>query len=245
MDWPAPATARRDLMILLLAIAGGSVDAVIYLVFGVFTAAQTGNTIILALSLAQVHLATVLRSATSLVAFVVGVALAEHVILQVRDENRTTTLWPSTVNWALGVELVCLGVLLVYWYLAGPQLAQVTIAILVALAGIAMGIQSAAVLRLRVAVTTTYITGLPTYFTIGLIRRLRDVETTPDPSSTRQEARPSGMQAGRGPWIYLITWLVYAAGAVVSGLLYLRVGELALILPIAAILAVVLAEARH
>lgn len=90
-----PSPARRDLMMLLLSVAGGSVDAVIILGFNVLTAAQTGNTILLA---------TCSRS--------------------------------------------------------------------VAIAAIAMGVQSAIVLRLHVGPTTTYVTGTLTSFATKIVRGL-------------------------------------------------------------------------
>jgi hypothetical protein len=45
--------ARRDLMILILAIVGGSVYGPVMLGFGILMVAQIGNTILLAVSLAQ------------------------------------------------------------------------------------------------------------------------------------------------------------------------------------------------
>lgn len=111
--------------------------------------------------------------------------------------------------------------------------------ILVALAAIAMGIQSATVLRLHASPTTTYVTGTLTTFTTGLVRWLRLVETTPHSVPTPHERNATSLLSDDRPWIFGITWLVYAVGAVVSGLLFLWVGELALILPIAAIVAVI------
>ncbi|MFY8217364.1 MAG: DUF1275 family protein [Chthoniobacterales bacterium] len=46
-------TKNRELMVVLLTIAGGSVDAIGIIGFNVLTAAQTGNTILLAVAIAQ------------------------------------------------------------------------------------------------------------------------------------------------------------------------------------------------
>lgn len=231
--------ARRDRMILLLAIAGGGVDAVVLLVFGVLTAAQTGNTVILAISLARGQLTTGLLSTVSVVGYVSGAAVAELIILGRRDQQRAPASGPAPVDRALVAELVPLGCLFVYWHLAGPQPVGGAIVLLVALAAVAMGMQSAVVLRLHAGPTTTYVTGTLTQFTTEAIHWLRLVETTP------RRPKPSSVRAPPAidPWVYGITWITYLLGALVSALLYLRIGELALVLPIAAI-AAALAEAR-
>ena len=85
----APASAysfpRQDLIVLLLSLAGGSVDAVMILGFNVLTAAQTGNTILLAVSLAQGRFATGFYSAVSVIGYMAGAAVGELVIVRRRD----------------------------------------------------------------------------------------------------------------------------------------------------------------
>jgi uncharacterized membrane protein YoaK (UPF0700 family) len=233
------AVTSRDRSILLLAVAGASVDAVTFLVFGVFTANQTGNMIVLAVALAQGKLATGLHSAISLVGFILGAALGELIVVGSRDSSP----WPSAVGWALVAELVPLGCLFVGWHLVGPNPVDGAIFILVALGAIAMGIQSAAVLRLHAGATTTYVTGMVTTFLTEAIRWLHLVETAPSPA-TQDRSQISAL-AGRGPWLLGVTWIAYIVGAIVSGFLFVYIGEMALILPIVAILAVVAAEARR
>jgi hypothetical protein len=87
-------------------------------------------------------------------------------------------------------ELVPLDCLLSYWHLAGPNPGQETIMVLVALAAIAMGIQSAAVLRLPASPTTTYVTGTLTTFTTKTIRWLHLIETAPLPGAPGIAACP-------------------------------------------------------
>src|SRR5579884_4544484 len=68
--------ANRDVMILLLAWAAGSVDAISYLALGhVFTANMTGNTLLMGMSAGQGHHAEALRSATALLGYLFGVAV--------------------------------------------------------------------------------------------------------------------------------------------------------------------------
>jgi uncharacterized membrane protein YoaK (UPF0700 family) len=233
--------ARRDLMVLLLAVAGGSVDAVVILGFGVLTAAQTGNTILLAVSLAQSRFTTGFHSAVSIAGYIIGAALGEWVIVGRCDSASRLT----PVGWTLLAELVPLGSLLIAWRLAGPNPAAGTSAVLVALAAIAMGIQSAAVLRLHAGPTTTYVTGTLTTFTTETIRWLHLIETAAPLAPAQQDPGGARLLSSDRPWIYGITWLVYAGGGVASGLLFLWVGATALVLPIAAIVAVVVTGARR
>jgi hypothetical protein len=107
-------------MLLLLAVAGASVDAVVILGFGVLTAAQTGNTILLAAHLAQGQFASGLSSAVSVLGYMIGAAVGELVIVGRRD----SASWPSAVGWTLVAELVPLDCLLSYWHLAGPNPGQ-------------------------------------------------------------------------------------------------------------------------
>ena len=217
--------------ILLLAVVGGGVDAVTLLGFGALTAAQTGNTILLAVALAQGRLVIGLHSAVSIASYVVGTALAEMII----DARRLTRSGRLAIGWTLLVELIALGSLLVGWLAIGPNPAARTSVLLVALAAVAMGMQSAAVLRLHVGPATTYITGTLTTFTVDVIRWPHLVEPA------RLE---SGEIAGQRPWIYGITWVVYFGGAIVTGLLYQVVGERALLLPVIMLVAAVIVAWR-
>ena len=228
--------ARQDLIVLLLSLAGGCVDAVMILGFNVLTAAQTGNTILLAVSLAQGRFATGFYAAVSVIGYMAGAGVGELVIVRRRD----SASWLSPVGWGLVVELVALCGLLVCWRLAGRNPPVGMSAGLVAFAAVAMGIQSAAVLRLHVGPTTTYVTGTLTTFMTETIRRLPLVETAP---AMAPEAQYPGspILSPNGPVLYGVVWLVYAGGACASGLLFLRIREAALALPIIAIVAAIAA----
>ncbi len=218
-------------MVLLLSVAGGSVDAAIILGFNVLTAAQTGNTILLAVSLVQGRFAIGFFAAVSVVGYMAGAAAGELVIIRRRD----SISWLSPINCALVVELAVLGCLLLFWRLAGHNPTTGTSAVLVAFTAVAMGIQSAVALRLHVGPATTYVTGTLTTFMIETIRWLHLVETAP----------ASAPEVRKGPVIYGVGWLVYAGGACIGGLLFLRLREAALALPMIAILAAILAGVHH
>jgi uncharacterized membrane protein YoaK (UPF0700 family) len=229
-------TFSLDHLLLLLVVAGASVDAVIFLAFGVFPAAQTGNAIILATAVAQGRLTTVLRSVASVVAYISGSVVGELVIVGYRGSDPPL----AAVGRALAAELVPLFCLFVCWYLTGAAPTQATAVALISLAAIAMGIQGAAVLRISAAPSTTYITGSLTIFTTGTIRWLQLVETAPEQSPKEQDLRSNGAPLN-STRIYGLTLLTYLMGAGISAVLYLHFGELAIILPIAAIATVAIA----
>jgi uncharacterized membrane protein YoaK (UPF0700 family) len=229
---------RRDLLTLLLAIAGGCVDAVVILGFGVLTAAQTGNTVLLAVALAQGQFVTGVSAALSVLGYVAGAAVGELVVVG-RDSPASGC---SAVRRTLLAELVPLGGLLVVWYLAGPHPAQSTIVLLVALAAIAMGMQSAAVLRLHAGPTTTYVTGTLTTFATRAIQWLPIVEPVQPATPARRHPNAGSLLSPGGAGIYGVTWVVYAVGAILGALLYLRGGGLALVLAIIAIVGAVVAD---
>jgi uncharacterized membrane protein YoaK (UPF0700 family) len=228
--------ARWSLMILLLAVAGGSVDAVLILAFNVLAGAQTGNTVLLGAALAQIRLATALGSMASVVGYVFGVAVGEFILVRHRDNWP----WPSAVGTVLMAELILLGGLLLFWLIAGPHPLQETIYTLVICAAGAMGIQSTAMLRLHGAPTTTYITGTLTTFASRLIRWLKLVEAAPASPERQKLILMTAFSAVGGPWIYGVTWFVYVTGVVVGGLLFLHTREMALLMPIVVIVAVII-----
>jgi len=202
----APASAysfpRQDLIVLLLSLAGGSVDAVMILGFNVLTAAQTGNTILLAVSLAQGRFATGFYAAVSVIGYMVGAAVGELVLVRRRD----SASWLSPFGWGLVAELIALCGLFVSWRLAGRNPPVGTSAGLVVFAAVAMGIQSAAVLRLHLGPTTTYVTGTLTTFMTETIRRLPLVETAPARAPEAQDSN-SSILSPNGSVLYGVVWL--------------------------------------
>jgi len=228
------ARPQRDRLILLLALAGAGVDAVVILGFNVLTAAQTGNTILLAVAIAEGRLAVGISAAVSVVGYVIGAAASELMI----SASATSRLGRAGLTVALVAEGLLLGGLIVLWRVVGPHPPPGTIAALVALAAVAMGIQSAVVLRFHAGTTTTYITGMLTTFTTGMVRSLLAGIATADGVPAPQNPAPSGDRPAETVWQSGLTWLVYAAGAVVCGVLFLRVHEAALLVPVATVLAV-------
>lgn len=219
----AKRSVRHNLMILLLSVAGGGVDAILISSFQVLAGAQTGNTVLLAVALGQGRFSVGFYSAVSVAAFIAGSIAGEVAILERKSESAL-----APIRRALGVELISLGVLFVCWHFAPSPGWQMT-AFLVALAAVAMGIQSAAVLSIHGSPATTYITGALSKFSTDLTRWLfvRRLGTRSKPESP--------LLSSDGRVLFGLAWLVYLGGGVVSALLYLSVKDFALLFPILAI----------
>jgi uncharacterized membrane protein YoaK (UPF0700 family) len=226
--------AGRNLMTLLLSVAGGAVDAAVILRFNVLTAAQTGNTILLVTALAEHQWATGFYAAVSVVAYLLGVAAGELVMIRRSNGSRL-----SPAARGLLAELFPLGALLACWHIAGHKPSQGTIAVLIAFAAIAMGIQSAAVLRVHAGPTTTYVTGTLTTFATKAVQQLH--KGAASQAAVRRQDASTVLLSGEGAVIYGLDWLLYAGGALASALLFLRIHTTALVLPIAAVVAAAVA----
>lgn len=197
--------------LLLLSAVAAAVDALSYLGLGhVFPANMTGNTVLLGVGLATGDPGAAGRSALALGAYVVAAAGAGALL---PDRG-----WSRRLATALTVELGLLVAGAGCWIAAGPRPAGVTRLVLVVLAGLAMGTQSAAVARLGVpGVSTTYITGTWTALSSGFGRRTAGL---PDRPPGRDLARQFGVVA------------VYAAGALVAGLAFRAGHATATLIPV-------------
>lgn len=227
--------AQRELLLILLAVAGGSLDAAMLLGFGVMMAAQTGNTIILADAIAKGRLIASFHSAMSLVGFICGAATGELILLSRRSR--------MPVVLTLAAELVLLLGLIGGWCAAGRDPDWAINAVFIAVGALAMGMQSAAVLNIHAGPKTTYITGTLTRFTTKLIHTwVKPATGTRNPPELNSKS--AALVSTQRPWIYGLTWVVYAVGAVCGAVLFLHVGPPALFLPMAAIAATIVIRIR-
>ena len=218
-------TRTRDFLLLALSFAAGYVDALSYLGLNrVLTANMTGNTVLLAIGLAQLDAHAALRSSVALAGFLAGAAVGAWIV----ERDRSEDTWPRVVTLALAVEAAILCAFAAGWQSVGEAPAALPLAMLIALSAIAMGIQSAAVRRLEVSgIATTYITGTLTQLVARFMR------PTLQNSSPRSR---HGMLLGA-------VWVVYFGGAVVAAI-DLRLSSLvAQLLPIAVIVSVVVIAA--
>jgi uncharacterized membrane protein YoaK (UPF0700 family) len=222
-------------MLLVLTCAAGLIDAISYLELGhVFTAMMTGNTVLLALAIGQGELMAALRSTLALAAFSVGAAGGALMLLR----GRARGAWPPIVTATLALEGVVLAVFGALWPLKGTAArADIVIVVLIALSGLAMGIQAAAVRHLGVpGVASTYITGTLTSLMAELVGWLSP--RGPSPSGEAADGWPAG-SSSRHLRLLAAVFLVYGAGALAGALLHTRSSSLLPWLPLGCVAAVV------
>jgi uncharacterized membrane protein YoaK (UPF0700 family) len=214
-------TARlREFLLIGLTFAAGCVDAISYLALGrVFTANMTGNILLLGLAVAQSMGAQTQRSVVALVAFAAGVAIAANV----GRARRHQEVWPVRVTLALAVEGVLLiGFAAAWWSFQGRP-AAVGVLGLVALCGLAMGMQSMIARQLAVrGVSTTFVTGT-------LTTLVADLGTLTGP--------PGGWSLNAGVLASLLL------GAVIGGIAEVRAPSVAAVLPAVIVGVIVIAAA--
>lgn len=218
-------TRTRDALLLALSFAAGYVDALGYLGLNrVLTANMTGNTVLLAIGLAQLDFDAAARSSVALAGFLAGAAVGAWIV----ERDRAEGVWPRAVTVALTVESVILCVFAASWQSAGDAPAPLPLAILIGLAALGMGVQSAAVRRLEVSgIATTYITGTLTQLVARFMR------------PTAQ----NGDSISRHGLLLGAVWVVYFSGAAAAAI-DLRLSALvAQFLPIAIIVCVVVIAA--
>lgn len=236
---PAPMLSRshRDSLVLLLAWAAGSVDAIGFLGLGhVFTANMTGNTVLLGLSLGEGRSLAALANVMALAGFILGVAFSALIVE--RDPKRGE--WDRPVTSALFLEALMLAAFTVIWHLTpgGNERSSAALYALIVLSAAAMGIQSAAVRRLSLpGVATTYVTGTMTILVAGLTRRLHIVRQPPAQSTAPSAPPPATTHAG----LQFGVIVIYGLSALASGFFQIHVPALVAIAPLFAISVVLLA----
>jgi uncharacterized membrane protein YoaK (UPF0700 family) len=211
---------RRDLLLVALTFAAGSVDAVALLRLDVFTAVMTGNIVLLGLAVGQGSFGNALRSIIALVAYGVGVIVGARIVGAVVIE----THWSPKVTRALAVEWVLQFAFLIGWFITGANPDGVSAATLIALSGVSMGIQAATARALAPGMSTTYVTGTLT----GLLSELSALGSV------------SGDRRRRASIVVAL-----ALGAVAGALVLSAVPLLAPAIPLAVVGAVVLVAATR
>ena len=181
--------AVRDWLLVGLSFATGIYEAICFLTFGkVFTAAQTGNLVLLGIGVAGTHQPAGPNPVTvviSLAAFAAGAALATPILKafdgdQETEDNKVFQAWPRRVTIALAVAMILQVGFLAVWVTAASPASLAYI--LMALSALALGLQANAIRDLHVpgisttAFTATFIdlfSGLATWsLTAHSARRL-------------------------------------------------------------------------
>jgi uncharacterized membrane protein YoaK (UPF0700 family) len=212
---PGPSERTKIATLIGMAGIGGYADAVSYLGLGhVFTAAMTGNTVLLALAVGEQEWSAAARATVALLGFVGGVAVGQLVV----GRFAARTHWPRAVSIGLLVELVLLLALAVGWYLSGSETGWWVLHPLIAVSALAMGVQSATARALGVAaVATTYVTGTLTALSCGMVDWLRSPRAArkADANQPREPLSPATVY---GPALPGVAWGIYALGALLGGL---------------------------
>lgn len=203
--------AERDSLLLLLAVAAGSADGWSYFGLGhAFVANMTGNTVLLGTAV-FLH-RDLLHPGISLICYAAGAILAAYITRNVREGTR----WPRAVSLTLALEATLLVGAATGWAVVSRGSAypdsRPSLDVLLASVGLAIGIQSGAMLQLKIpGIVTTYITGTWTSLMRGFTRFVTREQQKRFEKKLQYEERMK-MQAG--------ILLAYLLSAVVTGLLF-------------------------
>lgn len=156
----------RNNLLNALTISSGAVDTISFLALGkVFTAFMTGNVAFLGMAIASATGSTtygvvaprVISVLAAMVGFAVGVFLATKIVRQYapKEERATGIVWPQRTTFALGFSLLAHLCFVLIWFATSARPGFNVIPVLLAVWGLAMGIQSGAVRKLDVGGTFT------------------------------------------------------------------------------------------
>ncbi|MGB9278821.1 MAG: YoaK family protein [Pseudonocardiaceae bacterium] len=188
---------------------------------GVFSSVMTGNLVLLGLAAARPSGDLAAHTALAFAGYVTGAALGTWIAGPSRPHGQT---WPVAVTLTLVVELAVMGAFSAGWELTQGQPAGGPQLVLVVVATLGMGLQSAAVRGLGASVSTTYLTGTLTGVVASLVAKQR-----PHHLNHRSVAILAAV----------------AAGAAVGGALILTAPAILPAVPLATVTVVIAAAAYH
>lgn len=218
-------STERDSLLLVLSAAAGSADAWSY--FGIghsFVANMTGNTVLIGVAMAQ-HNGDLLHPLLTLAGYAPGVLAGAMLTRKINPRN----CWTRVVSGTILVEALVMWLAEISWSLRihlSPAAAPGRDSLL-AVVALAIGIQSGAMLQMKIpGVATTYITGTWTNLMSGLTRLFSREKKLPGGSIASFEERLL-LQAG--------VLAAYLLSAVLTGLLLRFIPAAAGVLPAAAV----------
>ena len=161
-------TFRLDVVLLLLAAIGGSVDVMSYFQFHTFTANMTGNTILLGISIGDGKFSSSMHSLTALVGFISGTFLGAFIV------EKKEARWTSYITLSLTIETIIIAAFSVLSFFYTASESSYLIYLTIALSAIAMGMQSATIRYLKIpGIVTTFITGTITSIGMSVVQGMR------------------------------------------------------------------------
>ena len=148
-------TRYRDLLVVILTLCTGALDAVCFLRLGkVFSSVITGNLALLGIAVGEKNGGLAANGGLTLAGYAAGVVLGT---LFAGTAERGQPVWPRRVSVTLAVVLGILVVFSAGWLVWSSHRGTATRMVLLVLAAAAMGVQTAAVRRLG-QMSTTYLT---------------------------------------------------------------------------------------
>jgi uncharacterized membrane protein YoaK (UPF0700 family) len=214
----------RDLLVVLLTLPTGAVDAACFLHLGhVFSSVVTGTMVLLGIAAGSHDPSLAIHCAVALACYTSGVLIGAPIAVRSGGQRPAgpaapRATWPPAVTVALAAETCVLAAFCVGWELQGGRPHGTGQLVLLALVSVSMGMQGAAVRQLG-QMSTTYLTGTLTGIVAGL--------------TTRQ--KPEGLARSLGVFGALI------AGALISATVTAHVPRwlpLVVLLPLAVVLMV-------
>lgn len=196
----------RDALLIALTFSTGAVDALSWLVLGkVFSAFMTGNLVFLGLDAAGAAGPSVPRVLAAVVSFAIGASLGAMIVGS-RPAHDSSGVWPGRVNLVLAVALVAQVVFLGLWVAVGGTPSTLAGHALVAVSGVAMGVQTSAVFSLGVRAVFTTATTATLDALMGDVTRW----STTGAERRRLAGVIAGLLAGAAAGAYLVahalTW---------------------------------------
>jgi uncharacterized membrane protein YoaK (UPF0700 family) len=163
------AETKRNVLVVVLIVASGSLDAVGFLrLGGVFTSVMTANMVLLGVSAGTRDAALAAHVGAAFGGYIVGSFAGSRIAGQAEDDQ---PVWPDRVSVTLTAELAVLTVFAGWWEATGGHPPDAQTYGLLAVNAIALGMQSGTVLRFGVpSLSTTYLTGTLTQFVASLSR---------------------------------------------------------------------------
>jgi uncharacterized membrane protein YoaK (UPF0700 family) len=138
----------RDLLLVALTVSTGAVDALSWLGLGkVFSAFMTGNIAFLGFRVGGAPGPSVPRVLAATAAFSLGAFLAARIV---RRTEKSGSLWPRLATVALALALTFQAAFLVLWAAVSGHPSTASGEVLIALMGVAMGMQTTTIFSLGV-----------------------------------------------------------------------------------------------
>ncbi|MFC9995976.1 YoaK family protein [Nocardia sp. NPDC127526] len=207
-----PSTNRLAWLV-VLAGGAGALDALVFTQLGqVFASVVTGNLVLLGIAAAELGASEIRLPALGLGGYLVGILVAAA---WCRRPDSTGRVRAGRVRVCLAAEAVLVAAIAIGWGIAGGELTGGWQSVLVPVAAVAMGMQSAALLAGGHGAPTTYLTSTLTGFVSDMVA-VRSLDRS---AAARLAALVAGAIGGIAlhkvapAWAFALPAVLVAAGA--------------------------------